>query len=97
MIKNNQNNPNFVILDVRTAAEFGAGHLAGAVNIDYYGAHFKTNVGQLDKSKQYLVYCRTGIRGAASVQIMLDLGFKQTQNLTGGITQWIADGYATVK
>jgi len=97
LIRNNQGNPNFVILDVRTADEFNSGYIAGTINIDYYSSEFKTNIGKLDKNKRYLVYCRTGIRGAASVQIMMDLGFKQTQNMAGGITEWIQDGYPTVK
>jgi rhodanese-related sulfurtransferase len=97
MIQNNNNNTNFVLLDVRTADEFSGGHIEGAVNIDYYAADFKTNIGKLDKTKVYLVYCRTGVRGAASVKIMLDLGFRQTQNMTGGITKWVNDGYTTVK
>lgn len=97
LIQNNRDNPNFVILDVRTADEFNSGYIAGAVNIDYYSSEFKANIGKLDKNKQYLVYCRTGIRGAASVQIMVDMGFKHTQNMAGGITQWIQDGYSIVK
>ena len=97
LIQNNLDDPDFVILDVRTADEFNSGHIAGAVNLDYYSSEFRTNVGKLDKSKQYLVYCRTGIRGAASVLIMQDLGFKNAQNMTGGITQWTQDGYPTAK
>jgi rhodanese-related sulfurtransferase len=97
LIKNNKNNNDFVILDVRTPDEFNSGHIAGAVNIDYYAADFKAQIAKLDKAKQYLIYCRTGVRAAASVQIMLDSGFKQTQNMAGGITKWLADGYPTVQ
>ena len=93
LIQKNIGNPDFVILDVRTADEFNSGYIAGAINIDYYATEFKANIGKLDRNKQYLVYCRTGIRAAASVQIMLDLGFTQVQNLAGGITAWIQDGY----
>jgi hypothetical protein len=46
--------------------------------------------------KEYLVYCATGIRGAAATQIMINLGFKNVQNMAGGITAWIQDGYAIV-
>jgi rhodanese-related sulfurtransferase len=96
-IQKNSGNANFVLLDVRTADEFNSGHLAGAINLDYYAADFKANIAKLDKNKQYLVYCRTGIRGAASVQIMLDLGFTKAQNMAGGITEWTQEGYAVVK
>ena len=93
LIQQNIGNPNFIILDVRTADEFNSGHIAGAINIDYTSAQFTADVGMLDKTKQYLVYCRTGIRGAAATQIMVGLGFVNVQNIAGGITAWIQDGY----
>ncbi len=88
LIQNNKNNPDFIILDVRTAEEFGSGHLANAVNLDYYSPDFKSNLGKLDRNKEYLVYCRTGARSTAATQIMADLGFTKVHNLSGGIVQW---------
>ena len=93
LIQQNTSNPNFVILDVRTEDEFNTGYIAGATNIDYHAADFQTNVGKLDRNKQYLVYCASGIRGASATQIMLNLGFKQVQNIAGGIAVWIQAGY----
>src|SRR5271157_4518435 len=93
LIQQNIGNPNFIILDVRTADEFNAGHIAGAINIDYESAQFSANVSLLDKNKQYLIYCETGVRGAAATQIMIGLGFKNVQNIASGITAWIQDGY----
>ena len=63
LIQQNRNNPEFVIVDVRTAGEFNTGHISGAVNIDYTSAQFASDVSLLDKSKQYLIYCQTGVRG----------------------------------
>jgi rhodanese-related sulfurtransferase len=97
LIQNNKNNPDFIILDVRTADEFNSGHLEGAINIDYYADNFKANVDKLERSKEYLVYCRSGIRGAFATQIMLDLGFTRVHNMTGAITQWTNAGYPIVK
>ena len=93
LIQQNTSNPNFVILDVRTSDEFNTGHIAGAIDIDYYAADFQATVGKLDRNKQYLVYCSTGVRGAAATQILLSLGFKQVQNMVGGVTAWIKAGY----
>jgi rhodanese-related sulfurtransferase len=93
LIQNNPGNTNFIIIDVRTADEFNAGHIAGAINIDYESTQFSTDAGKLDKNKQYLLYCATGIRGAAATQIMLGLGFHDVQNLAGGITAWIQAGH----
>ena len=96
LIQENINNPDFVILDVRSQSEFDTGYIASATNIDYESSQFNTDISQFDKSKQYLVYCRTGIRGAFATQIMMGLGFEKVQNLTGGITAWIQDGYPVI-
>ena len=97
LIQNNEDNHYFIILDVRTADEYKSGYIIGAINIDYYSTEFQADIGKLDKNKQYLVYCKAGVRSAAAVRIMLDLGFQKTQNLDGGITKWIQDGYLIVK
>ena len=97
LIQNNKANPDFIIIDVRTADEFNSGHLAKAVNMDYSSSDFKSNVDKLDRNKEYLIYCQTGIRGAAATQIMLDLGFTKVHNLSGGIVQWLNAGYPTLK
>jgi rhodanese-related sulfurtransferase len=95
LIQKNIGNPNFVILDVRTVDEFNGEYITSAINIDFYSPQFKADVSKLDKNKQYLIYCRTGVRGAFAVQIMIGLGFKKIQNISGGITAWIQDGYPT--
>jgi rhodanese-related sulfurtransferase len=97
LVQNNKNNPEFIILDVRTADEFNSGHLAGAVNIDYYSPDFKANIDKLERKKEYFIYCRTGVRSAEATRIMLDLGFTRVHNLLGGITEWINAGYPVVK
>lgn len=96
LIQSNSGNPGLVIIDVRTPAEFNGGHIANAINLDYYSPDFASMVGALDRNNRYVVYCRTGVRGAAATQIMRDIGFAQAQNLTGGITEWLLDGYPTV-
>ncbi len=57
-------NPAFVLLDVRTPEEFAHGRIAGAVNLDYRGADFQGDLARLDRSRTYLVYCRTGNRSS---------------------------------
>jgi len=96
LIQSNTGNPRLVIIDVRTAAEFSGGHIANAINIDYYSPDFTSKVATLDRNNRYVVYCRTGVRGAAATEIMRDISFTQAQNLTGGLVQWILDGYPTV-
>jgi rhodanese-related sulfurtransferase len=97
LIANNQNNPDFTILDVRTPQEFNDGHIEGALNLDFYAAAFKDELDKLDKGKTYFVYCRTGNRSGQAVAIMQASGFREAYNLSGGITDWIAGGHPVVK
>lgn len=97
LIQENVNNPDFVIIDIRTPQEFKAGHIPNAINIDYYSPAFKQELDKLDKSKTYLIYCRTGHRSGNTMPIMKELGFQNVYELGGGITAWVAKGYPVVK
>lgn len=70
-----------VVIDVRTPSEFGSGHLNGALNIDVQAADFVAQVGSLDPAGRYLVYCRSGNRSAAAIDIMRSLGFTNLTDL----------------
>ncbi len=74
----------FVVLDVRTYNEFVASRLFGAVNIDYYSSSFRDNLDAFDKTKDYLVYCKSGYRSGLAVAVMEDLGFLSVYNVDGG-------------
>lgn len=52
------------VIDVRTPAEFAAGHIAAALNIPVEASDFGARISQLDPEEAYLVYCRTGRRSA---------------------------------
>ena len=92
LIKENKNNPDFIILDVRTPEEFNSGHIEKAVNIDYNAANFKEEVGKLDKNKTYALYCGSGRRAVATSDIMGELGFVNIYEF-GGVKQWMDAGY----
>ena len=97
MIKKNTNNPKFIILDVRTTSEYAEGHIALATNIDVNAPDFAQKISKLNKSRMYLVYCRSGHRSANAVEIMKGQSFKTIYNLDGGITKWISDNNPVVK
>lgn len=80
---------NAEILDVRTQEEVEEGYIPNAKNIDIYkGQEFLDEVEQLDKSKNYYVYCRSGKRSAQACSVMDQKGFKNTFNLIGGFSEW---------
>lgn len=85
------------LVDVRTADEFSAGHIAGAVNIDWFSKGFLHNAeATLDKSRPVMVYCRSGKRSAAAAVRLQGAGFK-TYDLKGGYIDWTAAGKPVTK
>ena len=83
---------NIAILDVRTAKEFADGHVAEAVNIDVNQADFAQKIDELDRSKTYIVYCRSGRRSSRAVGIMATKGFKNLYNVSDGFLGWNKNG-----
>ena len=88
LLQSRKGDADFVILDVRTPGEYADGHIEGSVNVDFYTETFRDDLNSLDKSKTYLVYCRTGSRSSGALGIMKDLGFRNVFNMAGGITKW---------
>jgi len=89
--------PDFVLLDVRTRKEFDAERIAGAVMVDYNSPSFRDKIAKLDRSKSYLVYCRTGYRTNGAVKVMRELGFPNVIVFPGGITKWKEAGFPTAR
>ena len=85
------------VLDVRTASEFAAGHVPGAVNIDVNGPDFEEKIAALDKDKTYLVSCAAGVRSATACSKMSRLKFTSLYNLEGGFKAWEKAGKAVEK
>ncbi len=83
--------PNAVILDVRTPDEYNSGYIKGAQLMDYFG-DFKDKVDGLDKSKTYFVYCKAGSRSTSAADIMRQKGFKDVYELEGGVMNWENSG-----
>ena len=78
-----------IIIDVRTEEEYESGKIPGALNIDIYkGQGFVYQVEELDKSKNFYVYCAAGVRSANACGVMQQLGFENVFNLVGGFSNW---------
>jgi rhodanese-related sulfurtransferase len=80
---------NAIIIDVRTEDEWNEGIIPGAILNDIYkGQGFIYRLEELDKSKNYFVYCKAGGRSAQACSIMNQMGFENTYNLLGGFMNW---------
>ena len=97
LIQESQNDPDFVIIDVRTPKEFADGYIENAANIDFRCEDFRDELNKLDKSKTYLIYCGSGGRSRSALDIVKELNFREVYNMSGGINQWVAEGFPIVR
>ena len=90
-----KNDTNAAILDVRTEEECSDGIIPNALMIDIFkGQGFIYRLEELDKTKNYYVYCKSGGRSGQACAIMNQMGFATTYNLEGGFMEW--EGEVTV-
>lgn len=75
-----------IIIDVREQKDFDKGHIPTASNIPLSSIREKAL--SLDKNKTYLVHCNKGTSGNAAQNILINLGFKEVYNLSGGYQQY---------
>jgi rhodanese-related sulfurtransferase len=88
LIEEHKDDSNLVILDVRPHDEFEVEHIHDAQNLDYDGHEFRKKVEKIDKEKNYIIYCRSGVRGEYFMGIMKELGFPKVYNILGGFAGW---------
>lgn len=89
--------PEYIILDIRTPEEYTEGHIANALNINFYADDFKAQLAALDREQTYIVHCRSGGRSGKAVPMMEELGFRKVIHLAGGIKDWEASSLPVFK
>ncbi len=86
------------VVDVRTPQEYSEGHLDGALNIDFQGPNFSSEISTLDSSANYVIYCRSGNRAGKAIEFMKNNGFTGILTNAGAATDASAlTGMAIVK
>lgn len=85
-----------LLLDVRTPQEYAEGHIQGSKLLPLQELMQKTN-SLPKKNKKIYLYCRSGARSAQATQMLKQLGFTDTHNMTGGLLSWSQKGYSLVK
>lgn len=87
--------PELVLLDIRSPEEFEVSHITGAQLIDY--DRFKPeDVAHLSRNSKVVVYCSVGYRSERIGEKMQELGFQEVYNLYGGIFNWKNQGNAVI-
>jgi rhodanese-related sulfurtransferase len=80
-----ESSEDLILLDVRTANEYEAGHISGAINIDFFLFDFPERAKTYLTNKPVYVYCRSGKRSRKASVIMQQLGFSDIKDIEGGI------------
>ena len=96
LIMCNMGNPDFIILDIRTPNEYSSGHIERAELLDFYSDSFQQELDELEKTRAYLIYCRSGNRTGTAMKMMQSLGFTEVYNMLGGIGRWAREGYPVI-
>lgn len=86
-----KNTPNAQLVDVRTAEEYGAGHLPNARNVDFRKNDFLQQMESLDKNEPVMIYCLGGGRSAEAAKLLVAQGFKEVYDLEGGYMRWTVE------
>ena len=88
-----------VLVDVREADEFAAGHLAGAVHISRGMLEFKfsANPALQARDLNILLYCKTSGRAALAAAVLQDMGYLNVRSISGGFDSWAAAGKPVAK
>lgn len=83
-----RNREGLKILDVRTRPEFRSGHIAGAIQLNYFRIDFKKQIADQEFPNGVLVHCQSGGRSARAVRILKAQGVETIYHLDGGMVAW---------
>ncbi|MGI5896848.1 MAG: rhodanese-like domain-containing protein [Oscillospiraceae bacterium] len=81
-----QNNPQILLLDVRTKPEYREGHIPGSVHLELAEAETIGDIAP-DLNQTLYVYCHSGMRSSQACAIYRSMGYTNVTNI-GGIASW---------
>ena len=88
-----------VLIDVREADEYAAGHLPGAIHMSRGMLEFKMagNPKMQARDLNIVLYCKTSGRAALSAKSLADMGYTHVRSIAGGVDAWLAAGHEVYK
>ncbi len=88
-----------VLIDVREADEFAAGHLPGAIHASRGMLEFKlsSQPALTPRDLKVVLYCKTSGRAALAAVAMHDMGYLNVQSIAGGYDAWVAAGKPVIR
>jgi rhodanese-related sulfurtransferase len=88
------NDEAFTLIDVRTEAEFEAGHIQGAKWMPRGKLEFAIQELITEPDSKIVLYCGSGARSALATLALQGIGYENAVDLDGGFKQWVADGHS---
>lgn len=82
----NPEDNNFLLIDVRKESEYDAAHIPGAICIPLKELGYR--LWNLEKSKDIIVYCKEDKSSKVAAQVLINAGFKDVYDLSGGLKNW---------
>lgn len=86
LLENINQGSRFILVDLRTYAEYSKGHIAGAINIPV--ADIEGHLRNLSKEKEIILYCKSGPWSRQAYRILKGNGFNNIKVLENGIVGW---------
>jgi len=86
-----------VVVDVREASEFEAGHIEGAIHIPLRQLAKRLDQLPPDKQAPLAIICRSGGRSSYGTMALWLLGYRNLKNIMGGMQAWEREGFPVVK
>ncbi len=83
-----------VMIDVREADEWRAGHVPGATHLPL--GELAARIADIPRDREVLLFCRSGNRSGKATQFLRAQGFERARNVEGGIIAWTGRGMAVV-
>lgn len=80
-----RNNPNILLIDVRSPQEYAENRINSAINIPEYEINYKMIKRLPNKETPIILYCQSGIRSAKAYRELEKLGYTNLYNLKGGL------------
>jgi hydroxyacylglutathione hydrolase len=87
--------PDVLVLDVRSDGEWEEGHVPGAHHI--YIPHLEQKLDELDRSRTIATYCGSGYRSSIAASLLAKNGFEKVVNVPGSMNAWKAAGLPLAK
>lgn len=89
-------NEDICILDVRTAAEYGRGHIQQSINVDLSSLPTAIEEAIPNKKQTIYVYCLSGSRSRVAVPLLKRLGYTNVYDVESGLLAWRAKRYPLI-